>query len=47
METTKEVEEIFKKCMEAIKNMGLSAREYIEQLNFLLEKLGEEYNETK
>lgn len=47
METVDELEETLAKCVEALRNMGLTAREFIEQLNFILGKLGEMYNETK
>ena len=47
MDREKELEETLANCIEALRSMELTAREFIEQLNFILGKLGEMYSETK
>lgn len=47
MDKTEELEETLARCVEALRHMGLTAREFVEQLNFILGKLGEMYSETK
>ena len=47
MDREKELEETLARCVETLRTMGLTAREFVEQLNFILGKLGEMYSETK